>query len=107
MRAKTKKKIIMSLLTAKILSSILIITPETSRGKAIDIVDNHKGKLCIEYFYSYADDSGLHGYTKDGFYTCYNKKVKPGKKVLTITILNPSNNYEDDYIAIYDNGIWR
>lgn len=48
--------------------------------------------------------NGKYGYTKDGSYITYNKKVKKGKKVVSYLIYNPNTTYYDDIVAVVDNG---
>ena len=65
---------------------------------------NRKGKkiLYVEKMVSYSKGK-KYGYTKDGCYIRYNKKVKKGKKVISYCIYNPKTNYIDDVIAVVDN----
>lgn len=64
---------------------------------------NRKGKkvVYVEKMVSYS--KGNYGYTKDGYYIRYNKKVKKGKKVVSYCIYNPKTNYCDDVVAVIDN----
>lgn len=48
--------------------------------------------------------NGKYGYTKDGYYIAYNKKVKRGKKVISYAIYNPNGTAFDDVVAVVDNG---
>lgn len=59
----------------------------------------------VEKMISYS--KGKYGYTKEGYYIKYNKRVKKGKKVISYCIYNPKNNSCDDVIAVVDNKILR
>ena len=61
----------------------------------------NKNIVYIEKFISYS--KGKYGYSKDGYYVKYNKKVKKGKKVVSYFIYNPHTNYFDDVVAVVDN----
>ena len=68
-----------------------------------DKIENRADKniVYIEKFISYS--KGKYGYSKDGYYVKYNKKVKKGKKVISYFIYNPYTNYSDDVVAVVDN----
>lgn len=61
----------------------------------------NKKVVYVEKFVSYS--KGKYGYSKDGYYVKYNKKVKKGKKVISYFIYNPYTNYCDDVVAVIDN----
>lgn len=65
----------------------------------------NKKIVYVEIMTSYS--KGRHGYTKDGYYIRYNKKVTKGKKVKSYCIYNPKTNYIDDVVAVVDNKILR
>ena len=65
----------------------------------------NKRIVYIEKVISYS--KGKYGYTKDGYYIKYNKRVKKGKKVISYCIYNPKSNYCDDVVAVVDNKILR
>lgn len=46
---------------------------------------------------------GKYGYTKEGTYIRYNKKVKKGKIVKSYLIYNPATKAIDDVVAVVDN----
>lgn len=50
---------------------------------------------------------GTYGYTNEGYYIRYNKKVPKGKSVVSYCIYNPNSVYTDDVVAVIDNGILR
>lgn len=60
-----------------------------------------KNIVYIEKFVSYS--KGKYGYSKNGYYVKYNKRVKKGKKVVSYFIYNPYTNYSDDVVAVVDN----
>ena len=64
-----------------------------------------KNIVYIEKFVSYS--KGKYGYSKDGYYVKYNKKVKKGKKVVSYFVYNPYTNYCDDVVAVIDNKMIR
>ena len=66
-------------------------------------IEHRKGKniVYIEKFVSYS--KGKYGYSKEGYYVKYNKRVKKGKKVTSYFIYNPYTNYSDDVVAVVDN----
>ena len=66
---------------------------------------HRKGKkvIYVEKMISYS--KGKYGYTKEGCYIRYNKKVKKGKKVISYCIYNPRTNYCDDVVAVVDNNM--
>jgi len=73
-----------------------------------DKVMSHRANrkiIYVEKVISYS--KGKYGYTKDGYYIKYNKKVKKGKKVISYCIYNPKNNSCDDVVAVVDNKILR
>ena len=73
-----------------------------------DKVMSHRANrkiVYVEKMISYS--KGKYGYTKDGYYIKYNKKVKKGKKVISYCIYNPKNNSCDDVVAVVDNKILR
>lgn len=47
---------------------------------------------------------GKYGLTKSGHYVAYNKRVKKGKRVTSYCIYDPRTKYEDDVVAVVDNG---
>ena len=67
-------------------------------------IEHRFGKeiVYIEKFVSYSA-GGRYGYSKEGYYVAYNKKVKKGKKVKSYFIYNPYTNYCDDVVAVVDN----
>jgi len=65
----------------------------------------NKKIVYVEKMTSYS--KGKYGYTKDGYYIKYNKRVKKGKKVISYCIYNPKNNSCDDVVAVVDNKILR
>ena len=70
-------------------------------------IEHRKGKhiVYIEKFVSYS--KGKYGYSKEGYYVKYNKRVKKGKKVISYFIYNPYTNYFDDVVAVVDNKMIR
>ena len=64
---------------------------------------HRKGKkvVYVEKMISYSQGK-QYGYTKEGYYIAYNKKVKKGKKVVSYCIYNPHTNYYDDVVAVVD-----
>lgn len=64
---------------------------------------HRKGKriVYIEKIISYSSGN-KYGYTQNGYYIAYNKKVKKGNKVISYCIYNPYSNYPDDIIAVID-----
>jgi len=64
---------------------------------------NRKGKkvVYVEKMVSYS--RGNYGYTKEGYYIKYNKRVAKNKKVISYCIYNPKTNYCDDVVAVIDN----
>lgn len=68
---------------------------------------HRKGKKIVYVEKSYSYSHGWYGLSKEGYYTCYNKKVKEGKKVTTYCIYNPYTNYVDDIVAVVDNKMIR
>jgi len=73
-------------------------------AKTEKIVTHRKGKnyIVVEKFVSYSC-GGRYGYSKDGYYITYNKKVKKGKRVVSYCIYNPYTNYFDDVVYVVDN----
>lgn len=71
--------------------------------KTEKIITHRKGKnyIVVEKFVSYS--YGRYGYSKDGYYITYNKKVKRGKRVVSYCIYNPYTNYIDDVTFVVDN----
>lgn len=67
-------------------------------------IENRLGEdiVYIEKFVSYSA-GGRYGYSKEGYYVAYNKKVKKNKKVVSYFIYNPYSNYCDDVVAVVDN----
>ena len=65
-----------------------------------------KNYIPVEKIYSYSAGK-KYGYTSEGEYVAYNKKVKKGRRVTTYIVYNPENNNWDDAIAVIDNGIAR
>lgn len=65
----------------------------------------NKKIVYVEKMVSYS--KGKYGYTKEGYYIKYNKRVKKGKKVISYCIYNPKNNSCDDVVAVVDNKILR
>jgi len=64
----------------------------------------NKGIVYVEKFVSYSSGKKKKsGFSKEGWYICYNKGVKKGKKVVSYCIYNPYTNYCDDVIAVVDN----
>ena len=62
------------------------------------------GIVYVEKFVSYSDGKRKKsGHSKEGWYICYNKGVKKGKKVISYCIYNPYTNYCDDVTAVVDN----
>lgn len=47
------------------------------------------------------------GYDEEGCYTRYNTTVDEGVTVTSYYIYNPANQYEDDIVAVVDNGMIR
>lgn len=73
-----------------------------------DKVMSHRANrkiVYVEKMISYS--KGKYGYTKEGYYIKYNKRVKKGKKVISYCIYNPKNNSCDDVVAVVDNKIIR
>lgn len=73
-----------------------------------DKVMSHRANrkiVYVEKMISYS--KGKYGYTKEGYYIKYNKRVKKGKKVISYCIYNPKNNSCDDVVAVVDNKILR
>lgn len=72
--------------------------------KTEKIITHRKGKnyIVVEKFVSYSC-GGRYGYSKDGYYITYNKKVKKNKRVISYCIYNPYNNYFDDVTYVVDN----
>ena len=64
----------------------------------------NKGIVYVEKFVSYSDGKRKKsGHSKEGWYICYNKGVKKGKKVISYCVYNPYTNYCDDVTAVIDN----
>lgn len=73
-----------------------------------DKVMSHRANRKIVYVEKMVSYSkGKYGYTKEGYYIKYNKRVKKGKKVISYCIYNPKNNSCDDVVAVVDNKILR
>ena len=68
------------------------------------IVLHRKGKkyIVVEKFISYSSGKD-YGYSKEGYYIKYNKKVKKDKKVISYCIYSPYNNYCDGVDFVIDN----
>lgn len=64
-------------------------------------ITTRKGTVIVEIIKS--KSRGRYGYTRDGSYIRYNKKVKKNKTVTSYLIYNPDNNAEDDIVAVVDN----
>lgn len=60
------------------------------------------GIIYVEVFHS-RSCGGDYGFTKEGWYTAYNKYVEEGKVVKSYLIYNPYTNYCDDLVAVVDN----
>ena len=70
------------------------------------VILHRKGKkvVYVEKFVSYSSGKKYKsGYSEEGYYICYNKKVPKGKKVVSYLIYNPRTNYCDDIVAVVDN----
>ena len=61
-----------------------------------------KKKVYVEKTVSYSTGK-KYGWTKEGYFIAYNKKVKKGKRVVSYFIYNPYTNYYDDIVAAVDN----
>lgn len=64
-----------------------------------------KGIVYVEIMRSVSH--GEYGYTDEGYYIRYNKRVAKGKSVVSYCIYNPNTIYTDDVVAVVDNGILR
>lgn len=64
-------------------------------------ITHRKGTVLVEIVKS--TSHGKYGYTRDGCYIAYNKRVKKGKTVTSYCIYNPKNNAIDDVVAVVDN----
>ena len=62
-----------------------------------------KHKVYIEVIHT-RSAGGYDGWTKDGYYVCYTKKVRKGKRATSYAIWNPHNNVCDDVVAFVDHG---
>lgn len=64
---------------------------------------HRKGKSIVYVEVMTSKSRGTYGYTKEGYYIKYNKKVTKGKTVKSYCIYNPYTNYCDDVVAVVDN----
>ena len=71
------------------------------RNAAESDITNRRGTVLVEIIKSVSH--GRHGYTRDGYYIAYNRKVRKGKTVTSYAIYNPDNNCIDDVVAVVDN----
>ena len=80
----------------------------SSNGNFTKIILHRKGKnyILVRKIVSYSSGK-KYGWTKDGRYIGYNKKVPKNKKVVSYFIYNPRNNYFDDLLWIVDNNTYR
>lgn len=69
-----------------------------------DRVAYKKSKKKVYVLVEYSKSKGYYGYTKNGNYIRYNKKVKKDKTIKSYFVFNPKNNYCDDIVAVIDNG---
>lgn len=66
----------------------------------------NKNYIVVEKVVSYSSGK-KYGYTKEGYYIAYNKKVPKNKKVVSYFIYNPKTNYFDDILWAIDNNTYR
>lgn len=62
-----------------------------------------KKKVYIEVIHT-RSAGGYDGWTRDGYYVAYTKRVKRGKRVTSYAVWNPHNNICDDVVAFIDHG---
>ena len=80
----------------------------SSNGNFVKTILHRKGKnyILVRKIVSYSSGK-KYGWTKDGQYIGYNKKVPKHKKVVSYFIYNPKTNYFDDLLWIVDNNTYR
>lgn len=70
-------------------------------------IAHRKNKPYIIVIKIVSRSKGNYGFTKEGYYISYNKRVKVGKKVTSYLIYNPKNNSHDDVLWVVDNGKYK
>lgn len=72
------------------------------------IISHRKGKnyIVAEKVITFSDGN-RGGWTKDGWYVTYNKRVPRNKKVVSYIIYSPCSNKFDDILWIVDNKTFR
>ena len=72
------------------------------------VILNRKNKkyLVVERVISISNGRGA-GWTSEGTYIAYNKKVARNKRVISYIIYSPKTNYSDDVLWVVDNHTYR
>lgn len=70
-----------------------------------ELTTNRHGTVYVQVVKSISQ--GKQGKTRGGYILDYNKRVRRGKVVTSYLIYNPYTNYDDDVVAVVDNGMLR
>lgn len=82
-------------------TNIKYIKYNSKNWEKIVLHRKNKNYIVVEKFITRSH--GHFGYSKEGYYTYYNKYVKKGKRVVSYIIYSPYNNYCDGIDFVVDN----
>ena len=84
-------------------TQVAVVKTKSDMAEFQKMVAKRKGKILVEVIEGTVTDNKGNGKQSNGYYIGYNpKKFKKGDKVMTVSIYNPANNYEDDILYRVD-----